>query len=922
MKSFLEESLDEIWKDSSSLEEFTFVLPSQRACVFLKDLIIKKSAKASFLPKIIPIEKFIEELSGLTQIDRVELLFSFYEVYLESQPKKVLTFDAFSNWATTALQDFNEIDRHLVDSDQLFNQLSDIKKLEEWKVDAVPEKKNSLMRSHLTFMEQLGQLYKRLRSKLLDGGKGYQGLIYREAREQSEAFCANQKAKSIFLMGFNALNKAEEYIFQDLLSSGTAEVYWDGDDYYMKNDHIAGRFLRRYRDNWPFYKNTPFPEFPNRFKGREKTFTSVAAPKNISQVKYFGEWLSQQSSLENTAVVLADESLLGLCLSSLPKEVAKLNVTMGFPLRSIPMSSLFESLFHMYSNQKRLKLPAGVYYYKDVLGVFKHPDLQVLWQGLNNNVSSELQKSIQKENQLFLNFQDIEGVFSELDIATRSVLQGFFVQDFKTDVFLNQTLNLIQLLKPFKEGIEKEFLFRFHRLFEQLKNLNHGCEYLKEIQIIHEFFKQLLSEENLSFQGEPLEGLQMMGMLETRSLDFKNIFLVGANEGILPSGKSDHSFIPFDVKIEHDLPTYLIKDGIYAYHFFRLIQRSSKVIMTHNSETDGLGAGEQSRFVTMLDQDNLLSEKKTVGPIIPSLEKGEVEIVKSPNVEKRLQSFAKTGVSPSALNTYINNPPQFYFEKLLKVYEADKIEETMAVNTLGTIIHDTLEMLYKPYEEKILTEAVLEGFLKTYPVELETQFKKSFKKGRFKKGKNYVTFKVAQTYISSFLKEELKDIKAGASIQIISLEEKLEHSVTVAGIPYPIKLKGLADRIDLRNGEIRIVDYKTGRVDPAKLYAGDFSDLATNTKFKYVLQVLFYTVLYVENNPNLDISTIKSGIISFKNFKEGFMTCNFAKGRAKDFELTPERYQEYKDALEGLLFEIFSPKLSFKENPDKQYAWV
>jgi hypothetical protein len=205
---------------------------------------------------------------------------------------------------------------------------------------------------------------------------------------------------------------------------------------------------------------------------------------------------------------------------------------------------------------------------------------------------------------------------------------------------------------------------------------------------------------------------------------------------------------------------------------------------------------------------------------------------------------------------------------------------------------------------------------------LEAQFNKTFKKGRFKKGKNYVTFKVAQTYITSFLKEELKDLKNGASIEIISLEEKLEYSIEVPGISYPIKLKGLADRIDLRNDEIRIVDYKTGRVDPSKLVTGDFSELASNTKFKYVLQVLFYTVLYVENNPGIDISNIKSGIISFKNFKEGFMTCNFGKTRTKDFEMTQERYQQYKDALAGLLFEIFSSETSFKENPDKQYAWV
>ncbi|MGB0838197.1 MAG: PD-(D/E)XK nuclease family protein [Flavobacteriaceae bacterium] len=922
MKSFLEESLDQIWDSSSSLEELTFVLPSQRACVFLKDLIIKKSDKAGFLPKIIPIEKFIEELSGLAQMDRVELLFNFYEVFLASNPQKSLSFDAFSNWATTALQDFNEIDRHLVDAKQLFSQLSDIKKMEEWKVDADPDKDYSLMRSHLFFMERLGLLYQELKSKLLDQGKGYQGLIYREAREQSEAFCAQQKPNSIFLLGFNALNKAEEHIFQDLLSEGKAQVFWDGDAHYMNNDHIAGHFLRKYRDHWPFYQQNPFPEFPNRFESRDKNLISIAAPKNISQVKYFGQWLSEQESIENTAVVLADENLLGLCLSSLPSEVKKLNITMGFPLRSIPMSSLFEALFHMYSNRKRLKLAPGVYYYKDVLGLFKHPDLQDLWEELEGDLADDLQQTLQTQNQLFLTLEELKELIPENLHEGLKPLQGFFVKEFETKAFLKQCLALIQDLKPFKQGIEKEFLFRFHTLFEQLKNLNESYEYLEGIQTIHDFYKQLLTDESLSFQGEPLQGLQLMGMLETRSLDFDRIVLLGSNEGILPSGKSDSSFIPFDVKLQYDLPTYLIKDGIYAYHFFRLIQRASKVIMTHNSETDGLGSGERSRFVTMLDQEDLLKVQKTIGPLIPSVEKKELVIEKSPEVIKRLQGFAKSGVSPSALNTYINNPPQFYFEKLLSVYEADKMEETMALNTLGTIIHDSLEELYKPYIGKQLTVEVVEGFLEIYISELEKQFLKSFKKGRYKRGKNFVTYQVAQTYISSFLKKELQELKEGNSIEIVSLEQKMECEVEVPGISYPIKLKGLADRIDRKNGELRIVDYKTGKVQSGDLYVGDLSELSTNSKRKYVLQVLFYAVLYMENNPHTNINELKSGIISFKNFKAGFMSCNYAKGRKRDDQMSMERYQEFKEALIALLYEIFNPEIPFKENEDKKYAWV
>ena len=897
MKPFLEESLSQIIAQGEDLSEAIFVLPSQRACVFLRRYFIDQSNEAGFLPRMIPIEKFIEELSGLQQIEPIPLLFEAYEAYVNSTDIPV-DFIQFSSWASMAIQDFNEIDRHLVDAKAIFDYLGDIKRIEEWNVG----EDEVLVKKHFRFMSTLFDLYKNLRTRLFEQGKAYQGMLYREAESQIHSYIESFSGTKMYLLGFNALNKAEEFIFQELLENGIAEVYWDADEYYLENEHIAGAFLRKYRDQWPYYQKQTFPKFENRFKKGDKKIIASAVPRNISQVKHLGELLEDQIDTTGTAVVLADENLIGLTLNSLPSNIEKLNITMGYPLRDMPLSKLFEGLMHLYRNAERLKLKAGQFYYRDVMNILSDGDLQCL---LNQDSIQGLKRQVNKENMLFLTGEYLSSYLPE------ELMLFFNKEPFETHLFINRCLALIEQMKPWKQGIQKEYLFRFFKLFNQLQSLHEKFGFLENIALVQDFFKQLLSKESLSFQGEPLEGLQLMGMLETRSLDFENIFMLGVNEGILPSGRSENSFIPFDVKLDFDLPTYIEKDGIYAYHFFRLIQRSKKVYLSYNSETDGLGSGEQSRFITMLELDDLISERKIISPKVKHVQTKALIIEKTKGVQDRLLNFARSGVSPSSLNTFVNNPPQFYFEKLLKVYEADKMEENLALNTMGTIIHDSLEDLYKPYLGKILKEQDLLQMKESYQQVVDENFEKSFKKGNFKTGKNRVNYEVALTYVQSFLDYDLKDIKEKhAEIQIISLEEELETYFDLKGFPEPIKLKGTADRIDLHNGKIRIIDYKTGKVKPAQLLCKDFENLGHDSDMKYVLQVMFYTLLYRENHPEHSLDKMQGGIVSFKNFKDGFMTYNFAENgrKKKDSILTQERYDSFILALTQILEEVFVSK--------------
>lgn len=912
MQSFIFDTLDDILQTTNSFENVVFILPSQRAKVFVKQE-LKNKISVGFLPEMLNIEQFIQQISGVQKADSIQLLFHFYSIY-KSVEKNPDSFDIFSSWALTVLQDFNEIDQHLINTNDIFIYLRDIERLRKWSVKGT-FKETELIKDHYSFLEKLKNYYDAFYQFLLDKKIGYQGLMYKESCSKIDEFLDKKSETKFFFIGFNALNKAEEFLFQKALERGKSEIYWDIDEVFFNSNHQAGKFIRKYINEWKYYEKNKLKSLGNTFSSPKK-IQVIGAAKNITQIKYIGEILEGITNFKNTALVLADETLLPITLNSLPKNINAINITMGYPLKDVPTTSLLFAVFQLFISQEKLqKNSINEFYHKDVIRFFKHQSIYSFVPKIDDFTTQ-----IAKENQTFISQNYIEKFLKEVKTEFKSVIINLFEPFTNVANFIDRILALINLLKSEVNPLEKEYLFRFYTAFTQLKTLQDEFEYFTDLKIIAQFFRQLISSESLSFQGEPLKGLQLMGMLETRVLDFENIILASTNEGVLPASSQQNSFIPFDVKIEFGLPTYREKDAIFSYHFFRLLQRAKNVYILYNTEHDVFGSGEKSRFVTQLEMMRTDIVQKIVSPRVISQKTELKKISKNELVFERLKEIAKSGFSPSSLTNYLYNPVAFYKQKILRIKEFDDVEETVAYNTLGTVVHETLDELYKPFIGKFLKGDDIVQMEKLAKDLVIKHFKIQFKNGDVSTGKNRLIFEVANRFVTNFLSKEKDLLKDDNNqLKIIATEENLSAEIEIEGIDFPIKLHGNVDRVDELNGEIRIIDYKSGMVKSSELKVLDFEQLRAKEQYK-AIQVLLYAFLFTKSK-NFDFSKgLKGGIFSFKNLNSGFLAINFSSNyRKPDTEITQEKLDEFIEELKSYIKEIYNPEIDFIEPSDLKY---
>ncbi len=924
MNSFISETLETILKTTKSFENVVFVLPSQRAGVFVKQS-FKDKILAGFLPEILNIGNFVEEISELKKADAVQLLFHFYTIYKEVEQHPV-SFDVFSTWAFTVLQDFNEIDQHLIDPTKIFVYLRDIHRLEKWSVKG-EFKETELIKDHFSFIERLEKFYTIFYQFLLENKIGYQGVLYREATKKVASFIEKNQDKKYFFIGFNALNTAEEFLFQEFLSAGNANVYWDVDKTFYQGNHQAGSFLRKYKKNWKYYEKSTKNELETikNYFATPKNIEVIGASKNITQIKHAGEILSKLPNYNNTALVLADETLLPITLNSLPESVKAINITMGYPLKDIPTTSLIFAIFQLFINQEKLqKKDVNAFYHKDIIRFVKDPAIyKILQIDALENIADTIALNIVQENNTFINNAKIAVFFEGLAPEIQQIMAEMFKPFTTISEFLARILALISVLKDKATDLEKEYLFRFYTAFMQLQTLHIEFNYVQDLKTLHQFFKQLIQSESLSFQGEPLQGLQLMGVLETRMLDFENVIITSVNEGVLPASSQQNTFIPFDVKIEFGLPTHNEKEALFSYHFFRLLQRAKNIFILYNTEHDVFGSGEKSRFVTQLEMMRTDIIQKTISPKLVTAPVELKEIKKDQKIVASLQELAKKGISPSALTTYLYNPIAFYKQKILNISEFENVEETIATNTMGTVVHDALKELYKPFVGQFLTAENVATMQGKTPKVVTYYFSKHFKNGAISTGKNRLIFEVANRFVLNFLSKEKKIVQdENNQLKIIATEQYLSAEINVEGIDFPIKIHGQVDRIDQLNGTLRIIDYKTGLVDASKLKLTDFENLR-DLKYNKAIQVMLYAFLFTQNKQLSALETLnnfEAGVISFKNLKSGFLNMNFSpKKGGVDNEITPERLANFMDEINEFLKEIFNIDIPFIEPADLPY---
>lgn len=912
--TFLHKLAQEILKShSNTLLDLVVILPNKRAKVFLLAELKKSVSDNIFAPNIISIEDFIQDIAGIRSVDSVELLFEFYNVYLSVTEKdQQESFESFANWAKTLLQDFNEIDRYLLEPDKILKYLENIKEIEHWAVSV--EKRTDLIDNYLLFWKKLPKYYHALYAYLLDKGVGYQGLIYREAVQNLNHFSENNNKQFLFA-GFNALNQAEEKIIQHLLALESAKIYWDIDETLLHDSfHDAGLFQRKFKSEWIHFKTHPYEWIVNDFT-EAKNIHVIATSKSIGQAKITGSIIEKyaaenNANLQNVAVVLGEENLLLPVLHALPESVNALNITMEFSSKNNPAQLLIAKLFKLHSNALSRNSESYVMYYKDVLDILTHPLIEPY---ANANA---LVNKINKNNYTFITHKKL----TELQAESNVLFEMLFRKWNTTSVTVLE--NLSQILLQIKahlsydneeEKITNAFVYSVFKVINKMITYFENHTNIDNIKTLQAIYKQVIDVAEVSFEGEPLSGLQIMGVLESRVLDFETVIITSVNEGKFPAGKSTNSFIPYDVKREYGLPTYKEKDAIYTYHFYHLLQRAKNIYLLYNADSEGFDAGEKSRFITQLEVEKQPNHNLTFqyfNPDVPTIAYQPMVVPKTDSVITRLEEIATNGFSPSSLTTYIRNPIQFYLQRVLRISETDEVEENIAANTLGTIIHGTLEELYKPFIGRLLTTADIDSCFQKIDAEVLRQFKEVYKEGEIKKGRNLLAFEVAKRNVFNFLKLEKGALEDGDQVQIIALEQTYERILEDNRLPVPVLIKGNVDRIELRNGKIRIIDYKTGKVEQKNVTLKDWKGLTEDIKNDKIIQILAYAFMFEKETKGLEM---EAGIISFKNLNAGFLPFTFKPEKEANTVINVDVMEAYLEEIVVLLQAIFNQEIPFEE---------
>ncbi|MFS4415573.1 PD-(D/E)XK nuclease family protein [Maribacter sp. 2307ULW6-5] len=908
MRSFLEEVVASAKGKYGDLGQVVFVLPNKRAGNFLRAALGKASEEVRMAPEIYSIEEFVEQLSGIAYAPQDQLLFLLYESYLKLDLPNKDTFEAFLKWAPTLLQDFNEVDRHLVNAKDIFGNLADVQELNHW---SLAEEKTQLVQDYLKFWNSLYPLYQRFAKDLLAKGLGNQGMVYRRAVDSLAPYL--ELGRPHCFVGFNALNAAESRLIRALLESSNSTIYWDIDPYFLDDPvHDAGFFIRRYREQWNTLKDGGL-EGVHRSYLAKKEIRVFGVSRSVAQAKYVGKILqdvhdSGAEAVERTALVLGDENLLQPIMNAIPQSIPHANITMGMPLSSTPLASYFLAFLELL----RAHGDRG-WFHKDLLGFLEHPGGML--DPEEQNGLQRLAAAIKEANRSYVDkaFLTVKTQGRAYIVERLMEADGATISQVLTQLQLLIT-HLRKLLSAKEDAMAMEELYRIQTVVNRLEATVERFPFVKDMGTLVQFFKELLAADSLDYEGEPLQGLQIMGMLESRNLDFETVIITSVNEGILPAGKVTNSFVPHDLKLRYGLPTYKEKDAVYTYHFYRLLQRAKKVYLLYNTEPDSLEGGERSRLITQL----LTDPKRTdVREVIVAAKVGAAqpkvkEIPKTPALMELLREKMAKGLSPSALGNYIRDPMTFYKQDLLGIGEMDQVEETMAANTFGTIVHDALETLYTPILGDYITPAFLKGAKQDVPKVVKRNFDKTYGNSELARGKNYLSYHVIQQYIQRFLDQEMEHVEQNR-VKLLGLELNLRMALPKPLLGQEVFLHGKLDRVEQCNGEMRIIDYKTGRVNASDVSVFLWEDIWREDRHKTAFQLLCYALMFSQGR---DALPMRAGIVSFKNLAAGtmfFAKKASARAREKDPSITKDTLDAFLEMLYALLYEMTDTDIPFKE---------
>jgi len=897
MEKFIDKVVLELIQNKTDFENTTIVLPGNRPKLFFRKA-FQKELKNSLLPRFLSIDDFISSVSGLKPVSQIRLWFRAYDSY-----KKITgsldEFDVFLKWIPTVLKDFDDINSSLTHPDEIFDYLVSAERIKKWGHEELEIGSNQLMSKHLFFWKMAKDLYFQLNKDLLENNLGYRGLIYKTAVEKLPGFIQKDDTNYVFA-GLNALSNAERNIVFELKKWEKAKLFWDSDTYYMQDENQeSGYFLRQYKEaqeDW----NWEFDSF-----SQPKKINVTGTGKRVGQAKYLYKILNgiPENEWKETVVVLAEETLLPAVLSSIPPQISKVNITMGFPLNKSTMAYFFRSVFELQMNREKLG-NGKTYYFKNALDILDNTVFRE-----NNTVAGQASIRIRKENHIFSSpvflTENLEGSIYqplfEIPSEVRMFIDNF--QKWMDSQMRNADLQI--------NDIDKEYLYRFSLLFNQLKEELSASNPVSDFKTLYVLYNRLLQNETISFVGEPLEGLQIVGLLETRLLDFKNVIVLSANDGILPPGRIENSYIPYDIRREMGLNTFTENDAVFAYHFYRLLQRAEKVELLYNTEADALGSGEKSRFITQLEiESGHEIHNRIAVPEFSSPENNPLLIPKTPKVVEALEDWIQKGISPSSLNSYLRDPVEFYQQKVLKLDEFEDAEEIIGARILGNIVHKSLEELYKDLLGKILNPNDIKPLLDNLEPVVEKYFREEYKSGEYKRGKNFLIYKIVFTFVENVLKNDLK-LSEESELVILDLEREAQTEFQLQN-GRKVLLKGFIDRIDSVNGRKRIIDYKTGSVTENSLFIKPekIENIFQEDEFSKPLQLLLYAHLFFGTNEN---QYVQFGIYPLKYPKKGVIPLKIGG----EIEFDNELLELSANPLSNLIEEILNPEIPFCEDRQK-----
>ena len=941
MESFLKLVAADLYKHTEgNLAHTAVVFPNKRAGLFFNEYLAQESESPIWSPAYVSISELFRSLSPWEVGDPVKLVCELYKIF-RRETQSTETLDDFYFWGEMLISDFDDADKNKVDTDKLFSNLQDLRNImddytfiDDEQEEAIRqffqnfsiERRTALKERFISLWDVLGNIYKGFRESLASQNIAYEGMMYRHVIEHLNVDKLPYE-KYVFV-GFNVLNKVEHTLFTQLKDAGKAVFYWDYDEFYMKENrqavtHEAGEFIRRNLRDFPSPLSGEL--FKNLSKPKEVHY--IASSTENAQARYLPQWIRNNLTTpeKETAVVLCNEALLQPVLHSLPAEVKHVNITMGFPLSQTPVYSFLIALLELHTHGFNFK--SGRYTFQSVVTLLKHPYTRQL-----TGQAELLEKELTRNNR----FYPLPGELGKDEFLTRlfTPLSGNLNLCIRLSETLQQVAGIYQANTSGTEDTDafnqlyRESLFKAYTTINRFRTLIEEDELTVQSETFRRLLVKVLSATNIPFHGEPAIGMQVMGVLETRNLDFRHLVLLSVNEGQLPKSGGDSSFIPYNLRKAFGMTTIEHKIAVYAYYFYRLLQRAERITLMYNTSSDGLNRGEWSRFMLqfLIEWPHPITRQFLEAGQSPQ-GTSPITVEKTPDVMRRMQSLfdvranPKAKFSPSALNYYLDCPLKFYYRYVAGLSAPDEVSAEIDSATFGSIFHYAAEHIYKDLTThgKVINKEALETLLRN-EVKLQDYVDTAFKKLFFNVPQNekpeYNGVQLINSaVIARYLKQLLQNDLRYAPFTFIASEMEVDEPIDIQTPKGVIKSRigGIIDRMDSKDGTLRIVDYKTGGDADTPPHVESLY-IPDKKRSNYVFQTFLYAAIMCRKQPTMKIAPALLYIHRAATETYSPVIQMGEPRKPKEAVEDFSKYEkEYRERLQGLLEEIFNPEKSFTQ---------